>query len=62
MYHGNSWGEKVPTKKDELVDKCIEVQDKAGDPEGLITWTYADDSQLSNLETKTITIDETELG
>ena len=45
-----------------MVEKWIEVQQKTGDPEGLITWTQADDIELQNLETKTISIEDTELG
>jgi hypothetical protein len=55
-------GKKVPGKKNELVEKWIEVRQKTGDPEGLVTWTQADGIELLNLETKTINIDDTELG
>jgi hypothetical protein len=54
-------GEKVPTKKEDLVNKWVELR-TAGEPEGRVYWTGEDTNQLAELESETLTIADTELG
>ena len=54
-------GEKVPTKKEDLINKWVKLR-AAGEPDGMVYWTGKDINWLAALETETLTISDTELG